>query len=42
MCDGWLENMDNGKLDGVALLAIKKRFDSLNHRIVLNKMNEQF
>ncbi len=42
MCDEWLENMDNGKLNGVVFIDIKKAFDSINHRIMLNKMNEQF
>ena len=30
MCDEWLENMDNGKLNGVVFLDIKKAFDSMN------------
>ena len=42
MCDEWLENMDNGKLNGVVFLDIKKVFDSTNHHILLNKMNGQF
>ena len=42
MGDEWLENMDNGKLNGVVFLDIKKAFDSINHHILLNKMNEQF
>ncbi len=42
MCDEWLQNMDNGKLNGVVFIDIKKAFDSINHRILLNKMNEQF
>ena len=42
MYDEWLENMDNGKLNGVVFLDIKKAFDSINHHILLNKMNEQF
>ena len=42
MCDEWLENMDNGKINGVVFLDIKKAFDSINHRVLLNKMNEQF
>ena len=42
MCDEWLENMDNGKLNGVVFLDIKKAFDSINHHILLNKMTEQF
>lgn len=42
MCHEWLENMDNGKLNGVILLDIKKVFDSINHHILLNKMNKRF
>ena len=38
MCDEWLENMDNGKLNGVIFLDI----DSINHGIVLNKMKKRF
>ena len=38
MCDEWLENMDNGKLNGVIFLDIRKAFDSVNHGIFLNKM----
>ncbi len=34
--------MDNGKLNGVVFIDIKKAFDSINHHILLNKMNEQF
>ena len=30
MCDEWLENMDNGKLNGVVFIDIKKAFDSMN------------
>ena len=41
MCDEWLENMDSGKLNGVVFLDIKKTFDSINHHILLNKMNKQ-
>ena len=42
MCDEWLENMDNGKLNGVVFLDIKKAFDSINHGILLNKMKKRF
>ena len=42
MCDEWLENMDNGKLNGVVSLDIKKAFDSMNHEILITKMNELF
>ena len=42
MCDEWLENMDNGKLNGVIFLDIKKAFDSINHGILLTKMKIRF
>ena len=42
MCDHWLENMDNGMLNCVVFLDIRKGFDSIDHSILLKKMNEQF
>ena len=42
MCDQWLENMDNGMLNGVVFLDIRKAFDSIDHSFLLKKMNEQF
>ena len=36
------ENTDNGKLNGVVFLDIKTAFDSINHVILINKMNENF
>ena len=42
MCDHWLENLDNAELNGIVSIDIKKAFDSINHSILLNKMNEQF
>ena len=42
MCDEWLENMDDGKLNGIIFLDIKKAFDSINHGILLNKMKKRF
>ena len=42
MCDQWLENMDNGMLNGVVSLDIIKAFDSIDYCILLKKMNEQF
>ena len=42
MCDAWYENMDNGKLNGVVFIDIRKAFDSINHNILLRKMKEQF
>ena len=42
MCDAWYENMDNGELNGVVFIDIRKTFDSINHNILLRKMKEQF
>ena len=42
MCDHWLENLDNGEINGIVSIDIKKAFDSINHPILLTKMNEQF
>ena len=42
MCDTLYENMDNGQLSGVVFLDIRKAFDSINHTILLQKMNDQF
>ena len=41
MCER-LNNMDNGKLNGVIILHIRKAFDSINHEILLKKMNDYF
>jgi sarcosine oxidase/L-pipecolate oxidase len=37
MCDAWYENMDNGELNGVVFIDIRKAFDSINHNILLRK-----
>ena len=34
--------MDNGELNGVVFIDIRKAFDSINHNILLRKMKEQF
>ncbi len=39
MCDTLYENMDNGQLSGVVFLDIRKAFDSIDHTILLQKMN---
>ena len=42
MCHTLYENMDNGELNGVVFLDIRKAFDSINHTILLHKMKVQF
>ncbi|CAB4005897.1 Hypothetical predicted protein [Paramuricea clavata] len=42
MCDTRYEKMDNGQLSGVVFLDIRKAFDSIDHTILLQKMNDQF
>ena len=42
ICDEWFENMDQGELNGVVFLDIRTAFDSLNHKILLNKLETQF
>lgn len=42
MNDKWLENMDNGELTGLISVDIRKAFDSIDHKILLRKMQEQF
>ena len=42
MCDAWYENIDNGELNSVVFIDIRKSFDSINHGILLHKIKEQF
>ena len=32
MCDGWYENMDQGKLNGIVFLDTRKAFVSIDHK----------
>ena len=42
LCNQLLKNMDNGKMNCVAFLDVKKAFDSINHKILLHKMHILF
>ena len=38
LVDTWLKNMDNGELNGVLFLDLKKAFDLVNHDLLLTKL----
>lgn len=39
MTDWWLTANDQSKMNGVVLVDFKKAFDSVDHKIILNKLN---
>ena len=42
LCDDLLENIDNGKLNCVVFLDVRKAFDCINHEILLKKLPNYF
>ena len=38
MCDNWYDNMDKGRLTSVVFLDIRKAFNSVDHSILLQKV----
>ena len=42
MCDNWLKNMNEGKITGLISLDIEKASDSIDHEILMSKMESQF
>ena len=42
VCDDLLNNIDQGKISCIVFLDIRKAFDSINHNILLQKMNDKF
>ena len=42
LCDDLLSNMDNGELNCIVFLEIRKAFDSINHVVLIDKMRNLF
>ena len=40
MVDDWLTNVNNGRINGIALFDLSKCFDTINHERLLKKMEK--
>ena len=40
MVDDWLSNINSGKMTGMALIDLRKAFDTVNHDILINKLHD--
>ena len=39
MTEKWKHTLDNGKKDGTIFMDLSKAFDTLNHNLLLSKLN---
>ena len=39
MTEKWKHTLDNGKKDGTIFMDLSKAFDTLNHNLLLDKLN---
>ncbi len=38
MTDDWLSNIDSGNVTGLIYIDVRKAFDTVNHRIMIQKL----